>query len=426
MPRRNRNRAAKKSNPSIPRMVGQGGYYTEKVVPFLRKVIPDGSFARGGAALGNGLGRNLGQALMPGSGVILGNAGSKAGRSLGAGISRILGFGDYTVANNSLLKMGGALVPGEEVPSFGFMGEATKVRHREYLQDIVVPSSPTVFTNTSFSVNPGNAAAFPWLASIAHNYQQYKFNGLIFEFKTLSSDITAGGALGAVIMASNYDVVESQYSDKISMENSQYAVSAKPSCSQIHTMECLPSATANNLYYVRGGAATTSSGQDNRFFDLANFQIATSGLPGSAGAVLGELWVSYDVSLYKPIINAALPGASVRNGGTTTNAAIFGATPLVFGSTVTASGSTLTFTQPGQYMVHCYAGGTGLTGPTLGGTVTSTAVASSFSGSTTLTCQSIKVLVATAGRTLIMDYSGSTAVTLSQTIVTPCTYSLTI
>jgi hypothetical protein len=410
---------------AVARISGKGGYYSDKVVPFMRKIIPDGTFARGGAFVGDRLGNVAGNMVIPGSGSVAGGLASKAGNWLGSGLSRILGFGDYEVSNNSLIKTGGAIMPGEAIPAFGVMGQATTVRHREYLMDIVVPSTPSSFTNTSFSVNPGDPATFPWLASMAQQYQQYKFNGLVFEFKTLSSDITAGGALGAVIMASNYDVVEASYADKISMENSQFAVSAKPSCSQIHTMECLPSSTANNLFYVRGGTAVTLTGQDNRFYDLANFQLATSGLPGSAGTVLGELWVSYDVSLYKPILNAFIPGATVKGASSISKTVIYGVAPVVQGNSVTASGSTLTFLYPGQYLVTSFIGGTGLTGPAFSGTATAQALASSFSGSTTLTCQAIQVKVTAANQTLILDYSTSSSVTLSQTMVGPFSYSLT-
>jgi hypothetical protein len=341
---------------------------------------------------------------------------------LGQGLSRLVGFGDYEVVSNSLGRLGGVIPPGEAIPSFGVMGASTRVRHREYLGDITVPSSPTAFTLASYVVNPGNAYTFPWLATIANQYQQYKFDGLIFEFRTLSSDITSGGALGAVIMASNYDVVQDNFANKIQMENSQYAVSTKPSCSMIHTMECAPGQVANNLYYVSSFGPSSVAGQDNRFYDLANFQLATQGLPGSAGQVLGELWVSYDVQLFKPVINAEDVGAFIT-GVSPSKTAFFGANPTIRGEMATAANNTLTFNVPGEYLVTTTVIGTGLTAPALQGTATSTQIASTYNASTTEVSAMVCVKVTKPGQTFISNYATSTTVTNTQCMVSLFSYS---
>jgi len=303
------------------------------------------------------------------------------------------------------------------------MGSSTRVRHREYLGDITVPSAPTAFTLTTYTVNPGDNYTFPWLSALAVQYQQYKFDGLIFEFRTLASDITSGGALGAVVMASNYDVVQPAFTSKVQMENSQYAVSTKPSCSMIHTMECAPGQVANNLYYVRNSGPVTASGTDNRMYDLANFQIATQGLPGSSGQVLGELWVSYDVQLYKPIINEATIGASFSSISPANNA-IFGSAVINAGIVI-AQNSTLTFTQPGEYLVYFSCTGTGIIPATLSGTAPGiTQVASTYNASSTEVSVSVAVSVTAPNQTLVFDFSGSSTVATGQSLVSDFSYSL--
>lgn len=419
-----RARNRKNANASIPLVNGKGNYYMDSFVPFMKKYIADGTFAKLGGSAGGSLGSLAGASLGPSGASVGGTAGSKIGRYLGNGLSKIVGFGDYQVVENSLFKNGMAIPPGEAVPSFGVLGQATRVRHREYIMDIVVPATPSAFTNTSFQVNPGTSSSFPWLASLANNYQQYRFNGLVFEFKTLSSDITAGGALGSVIMASNYDVVNAAYSSKIDMENSQYAVSAKPSCSQIHTMECAPQSTANNLYYVRNHTNTGIAGQDNRFYDLANFQLATAGLPGSAGTVLGELWASYDISLYKPVINADFLGAFITSQSPS-KTSFFGTTPLIAGNGITATVNTLTFSQAGDYSVTMYPGGTGLGGGlAFSGTSTPVQIASDYAGgSTTHVAVTVKCRATQPGQTLIVSAAAVTTITDAQTIVSLWDYN---
>lgn len=71
---------------------------------------------------------------------------------------------------------------GENLPAFSG-GKTTIIRNREYITDIIGPSSgglPTLFNNTVFSLNPGIATTFPWLSAIASSYDTYKFHGLVF------------------------------------------------------------------------------------------------------------------------------------------------------------------------------------------------------------------------------------------------------
>jgi hypothetical protein len=409
---------------SVGMLSGKGNYYSQTVAPAMRNLVPAGTFSNLGSKFGRAVGSVGGSSLGP-AGMTMGSTfGSRLGANLGQRLAKLVGFGDYEVETNSLLKTGGVIPPGEAIPSFGVMGASTRVRHREYLGDITVPGTPTAFTLSSYTVNPGDPVTFPWLNTIASQYQQYRFDGLIFEFKTLSSDITSGGALGAVILASNYDVVQNSFTDKISMENSQYAVSTKPSCSIIHTMECAPGQVANNLYYVQAGLAGIATGSDNRFYDLANFQIATQGLPGSVGQVLGELWVSYDVQLFKPIINEQVNGALIT-GVDTSSTSTFGSFPTIAGTIVNASSNFITFNVTGQYLVSLLALGTGMTGGfTLSGNPGRMSQQASIYPATGLSASVwVAVDITNPGQTLFLTPSGFTGLTSSQCFVAPWSYN---
>lgn len=290
--KKNKSKVSDQDIQAIRKIVGQGGYYTDKMLPVLQRVFPSGTFSKAGGFIGG----NAARSINPG----LSNAGSALGARLGQRLAKVVGFGAYTVNKNSLMKTASVLPEGTEIPQFMNSIHETRIQHREYIGDIVVPSSPNSFTNTSYVINAANSDTFPWLAAVAARYQQYKFNGLIFEFKTLSSDITAGGALGAVMMATNYDSIKKPFNNKLEMENSEYATSAKPSRSQIHAVECDPAMTQSKLLYCADVGNDETLDIDPRFANLGNFQLATVGLPGSAGQVLGELWASYDVSLFKP------------------------------------------------------------------------------------------------------------------------------
>lgn len=405
---------------SIARLNGQGGYYADKIVPFMQKLVPKGTFATMGGTLGSAAGTAAG---IPGAPMM----GGAAGGYLGGRIAKLLGFGDYTVKSNSLMKEGIAIPEGTPLPSFGNLGHETRLTHREYIRDIVVPASASTFNLIASKINAGNNQLFPWLAPIAASYQQYKFNGVVFEYRSLSSDITAGGSLGAVILGTNYDVIDVNFASKLAMENAQYSVSAKPSLSQYHAVECDPELTAQNLYYVRDSTAGTGT-SDDRFYDLGNFQVATQGLPGTPGDVLGELWVSYDVSLFKPEIATASGSATQHIIGVSPSpAAVFGTTPTTTGAQLcTATGSTLTFAMPGTYMVQIQATGTVFASVfPLTGTATATFITqpSPLPGTITTFVLIYKIVTTEQSQTAIFPFATATTLTASSTNVTPVTSS---
>lgn len=260
-----------------------------------KAIVPKGTFANGGAMLGG----------------LAGPMGSTIGSMLGKGLAAITGFGDYSVKTNTLTTEGLSL-PQDSVPQFVTNKHATCIKHREYVGDVIVPVTPAVFTNSTYALNPGNGSLFPWLSSIATNFQQYKLKGCVFEYKTMSSDYASAGPLGTVVLATNYNSNEAPFATKIAMENSEFAVSSKPSMSVIHPIECDPSEQVADILYVRDVSAESASAvSDRRLYDWGNFQIATQGLPGVTGNVMGELWVSYDIELYKPIISPGESSGSV-------------------------------------------------------------------------------------------------------------------
>jgi len=224
-----------------------------------------------------------------------------ASQALGAlasrGMSIIRGQGDYDISginHNSLI---GKLSPA--VPQFtnGTDGSVV-ITHREYITDIL---SSTDFNNLTFPINPALPSTFPWLSRIAANFEQYSFDGLIFEFKSTSSDAlnSTNTSLGVCVLATEYNSIAPAYTNKLQMENAIFACSTKPSLSVIHAVECAPSQSPLNILYTRTGFETIGT-SDLRFYDLGRFNIATVGMQ-AIGANIAELWVSYKVVLKKSI-----------------------------------------------------------------------------------------------------------------------------
>lgn len=247
-----------------------------------------------------------------------GSVGAKLGSYVGAPgigwagghlLGRILGSGDYKMGPCNL--SGNVLMNKTEVPQFSSSARSNIVAHREYIKDISTGSVAGAFNVETIVIQPGDGSTFPWLSTIAQNYEQYRVHGMVFEFKTTSCDAlnSTNTALGTVIMATEYNVNSPAYTNKISMENSEFAQSAKPSQSQMHGVECAPAeGLVRNLFTRSAGLSSTSLAlQDKRLYDLANFQIATVG-GQAANIVVGELWVTYLIEFLKPQIPITLGG----------------------------------------------------------------------------------------------------------------------
>jgi hypothetical protein len=224
------------------------------------------------------------------------------GKWLGSGIGQIFGSGDYQIMG--AMPDYNVLMNGAQIPKFSSLGQTNIVCHREYIGDYLGTAS---FNNNIFPLNPGVATTFPWLSSLAQNYQEYKFHGLIFEFRPLITDFIPNGAPGVVVMATNYNADAPSYTTKQQMENSEFAVSVKPTRELMHGVECNGGQTVLPQLYVRTGAVP--AGQDLRLYDLGNFQFATQNNPVQN---LGELWVSYCVEFYKPILPTDV-GGNIRS-----------------------------------------------------------------------------------------------------------------
>jgi hypothetical protein len=256
--------------------------------------------------------------------------GRGVGRWLGTGIGSIFGSGDYRMVGNS--PSYNVLTNGSQIPHFQTGRQTNIVCHREYLRDIV---GTTGFSLNTFSLNPGMSDTFPWLATVSTSYQEYKFHGLVFEFRSLITDFVTSGAPGVVVMATNYNADAPVYSSKQQMENSEFAVATKPTLNLMHGIECADNQTILPQRYIRSGSVPT--GQDLRLYDLGNFQFATASNPAQT---LGELWVSYCVEFFKPIqpSTEVSPGSGFHASRTSISAANpLGLTQLTVSGTLSVS-----------------------------------------------------------------------------------------
>lgn len=250
-------------------------------------------------------------------GSIFGPSGSVIGSAAGDLLGNLFGWGDYDmvppvnypIVNNSLVGMQTPLAA--QIPMMHGEDGTCRIRKREYVKDINMTAA---FAIDVYGLNPTDTKTFPWLNKIARQFEQYKFLGLSFGFRSLTA--TALGSvgnpsMGSVTVLTQYDVLDLAVTSKTQANNSLYATSCKPSDSMLHPVECDPEQTPNLPLYTGANeyqnltGYTAAAARDLRMNYLGFTTVVTQGgaVTGPTGYNAGELWVTYDIMLYKPMLN---------------------------------------------------------------------------------------------------------------------------
>lgn len=216
------------------------------------------------------------------------------------GFRDLTGFGDYHINSNSLVK-GGISGVSSSAPSvtYGAAGREVRIKFKEYVGDVFThPTEPGEFYQQNYSLNPGLLDNFPWLSTIAQQYQQWIPNGVVYEFTSTSGDITTSQALGKVIIATDYNTttLDTSFTNAQEMLAEAYSQESVPTLNMLHGIECAATERARSIFFVRSGAVNTGSSLAD--YDLCQTTVATVGGP-VPNVNLGSLWIHYDISLLK-------------------------------------------------------------------------------------------------------------------------------
>jgi hypothetical protein len=231
--------------------------------------------------------------------------GTEAGKVLG----NLFGWGDYEGTApvgfdiNSNSAMGFQTPTAAQIPMMHTENGCCRIKKREYIKDIFMTS---IWSTEVFALNPASAKTFPWLSSVASNFEQYKFLGLAFGFRSLTANALGSvgdPSMGSVTLLTQYDVLDTTVATKIAANNALYATSCKPAENMLHPVECDPEQTPSQPLYtgVNEAPMGVDADRDLRLNYMGFTTVGTNGAPTIYNA--GELWVTYDVMLYKPMID---------------------------------------------------------------------------------------------------------------------------
>ena len=230
--------------------------------------------------------------------------------------------------------------------------ESCRVVHRELVASITGEATTAFSVDTALALNPGLAASFPWLSSIAVNWEQYHFNKLKACYYTRCSSATAG----SVIIAPDYDAADFPPTTELVVSTYMDAAEDAP-WKDIH---CILKESAMHAMgsrkYVRNVAVAAN--QDIKTYDVGNLYACT--VDSAAAAGWGKLWLEYDCTFYSPQINPQGNTAQFIHisGVTPTSASLLGTQTTVSASAVnpaSVSGEIVTFLTAGTYLVNYYA-----------------------------------------------------------------------
>lgn len=287
--------------------------------------------------------------------------------------------------------------------------DSCRIVHRELISSVT--GSVAFAVQSAFALNPGIATTFPWLASQAAGWEQYRFNKLRFCYFTR----TGTGVPGSVLLAPDYDAADAApLTEQVASSYEGVAEDAP-----WKDIVCdLPSKRLNGSMMRKN--VRTSGLADNldiKTYDAGNLFLCT--IDGTA-VPWGKLWVEYDVEFFIPQLPSTgaigIYGGAIAGGSTMIPANPLGLVPVVDAS---ASGisvdnaSVITFQNAGTYLVSVYVTGTTLTACTLtaGSNSTVTQLFPFVSNVGTTVCAKTFMVVTTAiSATAALTITGATII----------------
>jgi hypothetical protein len=142
----------------------------------------------------------------------------------------------------------------------------------------------------SIALNPGLPTAFPWLSTIASQFEHYTIHALSIVFVSTSST----AATGAVIISPEYDPSANTPANEVGATQINGCIEAPTWQSIRCNLDQRSLHPAGPRKFVRTG----NTAGDIRLTDAGNVFISTSGQASNAN--VGKVFLEYDIEFFKP------------------------------------------------------------------------------------------------------------------------------
>lgn len=229
------------------------------------------------------------------------------------------------------------------------------ISHSELITGLFVGAgAPTAYNAVKLVINPGKFSTFPWLATIATNYDKYVFRKLRFIYMPLVATSVSGRA-GLAYDYDSSDAVPGNRADFFSMtKHSEAAIWAPISLD-------VPLDNVERF-------TNTHTLTDSKLIDVGSIIYMSDASSATAGSVVGDVLCEYEVELRRPQSSAYVTQSLSFTTGYATGLDL---SPYIKGpaiATITAYGSTsivISALSPGRYLFFASVNDAGAGTPTL-------------------------------------------------------------
>lgn len=213
-------------------------------------------------------------------------------------------------------------------PSMTQNGSSIRIKFRELIKaNLSGPIAVSTFQRVqTIDVNPGLVASFPWLSTIARNYDQYAVNSCCYEY------VNAAPATkqAMVYMVPDYDVTDAPPASALEAMNQMGSISTPVWIGCKMALRIPAAMSIGPRRFIRQGVTNRSL----ILTDVAKVHVFISDTINT-DAIAGQIWVDYDITFFAPQMIPAIrttPGLSVFTGNTDTTTITSVPTIVKFGN----------------------------------------------------------------------------------------------
>lgn len=203
-------------------------------------------------------------------------------------------------------------------------GQPVVVNHEELFFTVAIPSNATTTYQTlnsgaGFPIQPGTNVLFPWLSSLAQNFEQYRFRRFTVRYYTRVGTTTNGELTVLVDTDVNDPKIPDGGSGQVSAISYDDRMNGPAYCERPREFSVLSQDLHpdGNRKYVR--TVSSPNTNDAKTFDCGNVWVAAEGFAASTAATWGYLTVEYEIELFKPqvplTVSSVLAGFAGGGGG---------------------------------------------------------------------------------------------------------------
>lgn len=256
------------------------------------------------------------------------------------------------------------------------------ISHSEMIMGVPVGAgAPTAYAVGKLVINPGKFTTFPWLATIATNYDKYIFKKLRFIYMPLVATSTAG-RVGIAYDYDSSDATPNNRADFFSMTRHSEAAIWAPITLEV---------PLDNVERFTNTHTLT----DSKLIDVGSIIYMTDASSATAASVVGDLLCEYEVELRRPQSPSYVTQQLIMTPGFSTigqDLSNYTYGPNVAGfSASTTSAIGIGGLSPGRYKVECYVYDSAAGTPTLSITLLGSVVAAGTDRVVTSTSSSIGI-----------------------------------